>query len=233
MAPPFVRRVGSLDVAIPWLLLRGVSTGNMRAVVSALVGEETARGSPPNVVSRLKLAWWDGYRTWKERPLDDDWMCLWADGIHSGLRGDGGRLRALVVIGANARLEEHFPALEGGVRELAQSWRELLLGQERRGLRKPPKLAVGDGAPGFWSALLQVYPETPGQCCRVHKTSNVLKNLPKSSQAKAKEGLHQIWMAETREQAESDFGHWSAQYRDKYPKDADCPPKDREALSAF
>ena len=77
--------------------------GNMRAAVSALVGEGAARGLSPSVISRLKRAWWDEYRTWKERPLDDDWVCLWADGIHSGLRGDGGRLCARVVIGAIAR----------------------------------------------------------------------------------------------------------------------------------
>ncbi len=183
--------------------------------------------------SRLKRAWWDEYRTWKERPLDDDWVCLWADGIHNGLRGDSGRLCALVVICANGCGEQHFPAREDGVRESAQSWRELLPDLKRRGLRKPSKLALGDGALGFWAALPQVYPETPGQRCRAHKTSNVLKNLPKSSQAKAKEDLREVWMAETRDRAKPAFDHRLARYRDKYPKAADCLQKSREALPAF
>lgn len=198
LAPPFVRRAGSLDAAIPWLCPRGISTGDMRGAVSSLVGEEAARGLSANVVSRLKRDWWGEYRDWQKRGLDDDWAYLWADGIHSGLRGDGGRLCVLVVIGVNARGGKRFPAIEDGVRESARSWREVLTGLKSRGLEKPPKLAVGDGALGFWSALSEVYPETVAQRCRMRKTGNVLNYLPKAGQAKAKDGLHQIWMAETR-----------------------------------
>ena len=233
LAPPFVRRAGSLDAAIPWLYLRGISTGDMRGAVSALVGEDAARGLSANVVSRLKRDWWGEYQDWRRRDMGDDWVYLWADGIHSGLRGDGGRLCVLVVIGVNARGEKHFLAIEDGVRESAQSWREVLTGLKNRGLEKPPKLAVGDGALGFWSALSEVYPETIAQRCWMHKTGNVLNYLPKAGQAKAKDGLHQIWMAETRDAAERAFDRWLAMYRDKYPKAADCLGRDREALLAF
>ena len=233
LAPRYVRRCASLDAAIPWLYLRGISTGDMRKAVSALVGEETARGLSPNVVSRLKRDWWEEYDAWRSGELADDWVYLWADGIHSGLRGEEGRLCALVVIGVNANGEKHFLAIEDGVRESTQSWREVLLGLKDRGLRKPPKLAVGDGALGFWSALSEVYPETRGQRCWMHKSGNVLNYLPKSSQAKAKAGLHEIWKAETRDRAERAFDRWLACYRDKYPKAADCLGKDREELLAF
>jgi len=182
----------------------------MRDAVSALVGEEVAAGLSPNVVARLKREWWDEYGTWKKRGLEGDWVYVWADGIHSGLRGDEGRLCALAAIGVNARGRKHFLAIEDGVRESAQSWREVLLDLKRRGLTKPPKLAVGDGALGFWSALSEVYPATPGQRCWMHKSGNVLNYLPKAIRPKAKEDLHQIWMAETRDGAEGAFDHWLA-----------------------
>ena len=160
-------------------------------------------------------------------------MYLWADGIHSGLRGDDGRLCVLVVIGVNARGDKHFLAIEDGVRESTQSWREVLLGLRQRGFTRPARLAVGDGALGFWSALSQVYPETRGQRCWMHKTGNVLNYFPKSSQPKAKQGLHEIWMAETRAAAERAFDHWIERYEDKYPKATACLARDREELLAF
>ena len=169
LVPPYVRRSASVDAAVPWLYLHGVSTGQMRAAVSALVGEEAARGLSANVVSRLKRVWdeeWDEeYREWCRRDLADDRVYVWADGIHSGLRGDDGRLCVLVVIGVNARGDKHFLAIEDGVRESTQSWREVLLGMQQRGFTRPAKLAVGDGALGFWSALSEVYPQTRSQRC--------------------------------------------------------------------
>ena len=198
LVPPYVRRSASVDAAVPWLYLHGVSTGQMRAAVSALVGEEAARGLSANVVSRLKRVWDEEYRDWCRRDLADDWVYVWADGIHSGLRGDDGRLCVLVVIGVNARGDKHFLAIEDGVRESTQSWREVLLGMQQRGFTRPAKLAVGDGALGFWSALSEVYPQTRSQRCWMHKSGNVLNYFPKSGQAKAKQGLQEIWMAETR-----------------------------------
>ena len=135
LVPPYVRRSASVDAAVPWLYLHGVSTGQMRAAVSALVGEEAARGLSANVVSRLKRVWDEEYREWCRRDLADDWVYVWADGIHSGLRGDDGRLCVLVVIGVNARGDKHFLAIEDGVRESTQSWREVLLGMQQRVFR--------------------------------------------------------------------------------------------------
>ena len=210
VVPPYVRRA-SLDAAIPWLYLHGVSTGQMRQAVGALVGEEAARGLSANVVSRLKRSWDEEYRQWCRRRLDDEWVYLWADGIYSGLRSERERLCVLVVIGVNARGEKHFLAIEDGVRESTQSWREVLLGMKQRGFTRPAKLA-GDGALGFWAALSEVYPTTRTQRCWMHKTGNVLNYLPKSGQAKAKQGLHEIWMAETKAQAERAFDEWLERY---------------------
>ena len=163
-----LRRCASLDAAIPWLYLHGVSTGQMRQAVAALVGEQGARGLSANVVSRLKRSWDEEYRQWCRRRLDDDWVYLWADGIYSGLRGERERLCVLVVIGVNTRGEKHFLAIEDGVRESTQSWREVLLGMKQRGFTRPAKLAVGDGALGFWAALSEVFPATRTQRCWMH-----------------------------------------------------------------
>ena len=233
LVPPYVRRSASVDAAVPWLYLHGVSTGQMRAAVSALVGEEAARGLSANVVSRLKRVWDEEYGDWCRRDLYDDWVYVWADGIHSGLRGDDGRLCVLVVIGVNARGDKHFLAIEDGVRESTQSWREVLLGMKQRGFTRPAKLAVGDGALGFWSALSEVYPQTRSQRCWMHKSGNVLNYFPKSGQAKAKQGLQEIWMAETRAQAARAFDDWIERYEDKYPKATACLARDREQLLAF
>ena len=233
VVPPYVRRCASLDAAIPWLYLHGVSTGQMRQAVGALVGEEAAGGLSANVVGRLKRSWDEEYRQWCWRRLDDEWVYLWADGIYSPLRSERERLCVLVVIGVNARGEKHFLAIEDGVRESTQSWREVLLGMKQRGFTRPAKLAVGDGALGFWAALSQVYPTTRTQRCWMHKTGNVLNYLPKSSQAKAKQGLHEIWMAETKAQAERAFDDWLERYDDKYPKATACLARDRDELLAF
>ena len=233
LVPPYVRRSASLEAAVPWLYLHGVSTGQMREAVAALVGADAARGLSANVVSRLKRVWDEEYRSWCRRRLHDDWVYLWADGIHSGLRGADGRLCVLVVIGVDVRGEKHFLAIEDGVRESTQSWREVLLGMKRRGFTRPAKLAVGDGALGFWSALSEVYPQTRTQRCWMHKFGNVLNYLPKSSQPKAKQDLHEIWMAETRAQAERAFNDWLERYDDKYPKATACLARDREELLAF
>ena len=143
LVPPYVRRSASVDAAVPWLYLHGVSTGQMRAAVSALVGEEAARGLSANVVSRLKRVWDEEYREWCRRDLADDWVYVWADGIHSGLRGDDGRLCVLVVIGVNARGDKHFLAIEDGVRESTQSWREVLLGMQQRGFTRAGEAGGG------------------------------------------------------------------------------------------
>ena len=233
LVPPYVRRSASLDAAIPWLYLKGVAAGEMSEALAALVGPD-AKGLSSNVVSRLKREWEEEHRAWSRRDLSGDrWVYLWADGIYSGLRGTSQRLCVLVIIGVNARGEKHLLTVEDGVRESTQSWREVLLDLKRRGLAEAPKLAVGDGATGFWEALEEVSGSTRAQRCWVHKTRNVLNCLPKSSQAKAKQRLQEIWMAETREKAEEAFDWFLDAYEAKYPKATNCLRKDREELLAF
>jgi len=233
LVPPYVRRARSLDAALPWLYLKGIATGQMKAALEVLVGKE-ARGLSASVVSRLKRQWQDEYETWRRRSLGQDrWVYVWADGIYSSLRVEKQRLCALVVIGVNERGEKHFLAIEDGVRESTQSWREVLLDLKGRGLVVPPKLAVGDGALGFWGALEEVFPETRHQRCWMHKTGNILNYLPKSVQPKAKAALHEIWMAPSRQEAERAFDRFLETYGPKYPKATECLSKDRESLLAF
>ena len=233
LVPPYVRKAKSVEAALPWLYLKGISTGQMQEALSVLVGPE-AKGLSAGVVSRLKTAWCAEYTTWRQRRLDQDrWVYVWVDGIYGGLRAESHRLCVLVVIGVNERGEKHFLAIEDGVRESTQSWREVLLKLKARGLVRPPKLAIGDGALGFWAALDEVYPETRPQRCWVHKTANVLNYLLKSVQPKAKQALQEIWMAATRKEAYRAFDLWVDTYQVKYPKATECLSKDRDALLAF
>jgi len=233
LVPPYVRRAKSLDVALPWLYLHGISTGDMREALAALVGPE-AKGLSAPVVARLKSRWSQEYQSWRRRKLGKDrWVYLWADGIYSGLRAEDERLCALVVIGVNERGKKQFLAIEDGMRESKTSWADVLRDLKRRGLVVAPKLGVGDGALGFWAALKEVFPETRQQKCWVHKTANVLNYLPRAVQPKAKAALHEIWMAETKDDARTAFDQFIAAYGVKYPKAAECLAKDRDALLAF
>lgn len=232
LVPPYVRKTASLDAALPWLYLKGISTGEMQAALEALVGPE-AKGLSASTVSRLKQRWREDYDTWRQRRLDTEtWVYLWVDGIYSGLRADDQRLCVLVVVGVTAQGEKQLLAIEDGVRESTQSWREVLIELQARGLN-PPQLAVGDGAMGFWGALEELYPTTRHQRCWVHKTGNVLNALPTSGQAKAKRALHDIWQAATRQEAEQAFDRFLVTYESKYPKAATCLLKDRDTLLTF
>lgn len=232
LVPPYVRKSRSLEAALPWLYLKGVASGEMNEALKVLVGAEAA-GLSASTVSRLKQQWAGDYEQWRRRRLDKDrWVYVWADGIYSGLRAEDAKLCALVIVGVNERGEKHFLAIEDGVRESKQSWREVLLALKARGLNAP-ELAVGDGALGFWAALEEVFPKTGQQRCWVHKTANVLNALPKSVQSKAKQALHEIWQAETRAQAEKAFDLFIKTYEPKYPKAVACLLKDREVLLAF
>jgi len=233
LVPPYVRKAKSVEAALPWLYLRGISSGQMQEALSVLLGEEAAGLSAP-VVNRLKLKWQAEHRIWCERRLDADrWVYLWVDGIYSGVRAEDTRLCALVVMGVNARGQKRFLAIEDGVRESTQSWREVLLGLKARGLTEAPRLAVGDGALGFWAALEEIFPHTRAQRCWVHKSGNVLNYLPRSLQGKAKGMLHEIWMAPTRTRARAAFERFLETYQGKYPKATECLQKDRDALLAF
>ena len=232
LVPPYVRKTKSLEAALPWLYLKGVSSGEMGEALKVLVGPE-AQGLSASTVSRLKQAWTEEYRDWGKTRLDKErWVYIWADGIYSGLRSEDAKLCALVIIGVDSLGKKRFLAIEDGTRESTQSWREVLLELKSRGMNAP-KLAIGDGALGFWAALEETYPDTRQQRCWMHKTANVLNCLPKSGQAKAKQRLHDIWQAENRAEAEKAFELFITTYEPKYPKATTCLQKDREELMAF
>ena len=232
LVPPYVRKTKSLEAALLWLYLKGVSTGEMGDALRVLVGD-SASGLSASTVSKLKAQWSQEFKDWQQNRLDRDrWVYLWVDGIHSGLKGDHGRLCALVVIGVNELGKKQFLAIEDGTRESTQSWREVLLNLKARGMT-PPELAVGDGALGFWNALEEVYPDTLQQRCWVHKTANVLNKLPKAVHPKAKQALHNIWQSDTKDHAKSAFDLFTVTYQDKYPKAVECLEKDREELMTF
>ena len=231
--PRFARRTKSLDAVLPTLYLRGVSTGDFGEALSALVGAE-APGLGPGVIGRLKAAWAQDHDRWQRRDLSDrEYVYVWADGIYLRCRLEEDRQCVLVLLGATASGRKELLGFQTGFRESGQSWRELLEDLRGRGLREPPRLAVGDGALGFWSALEKVFPGTAHQRCWVHKTANVLNALPKSRRANAKRDLHQIWMAADRREAERALKTFSRKYGAKYPKAVRLLEKDRKTLLAF
>ena len=209
--PPYLRKSRSVEELIPWLYLKGISTGEFPEALQCLLGDD-AKGFSPNVVVRLKERWGQEYEEWSRRDLSgEEYVYVWADGIHVNVRleDEGNQKQCLLVLmGATAEGRKELIAVIDGVRESKQSWQELLLDLKQRGLTKPPKLAVGDGALGFWAALREVYPTTREQRCWVHKTANVLNKMPKALQSKAKSDLHQIWLAETRDAAIKAFDHF-------------------------
>jgi len=232
LVPPYVRKTRTLEATLPWLYLKGISTGEMGAALKVLLGPD-AKGLSANTISRLKQDWAKEYEGWRNTQLDKEPIVyIWADGIYSGLRGEDDKLCALVIVGVNARGQKQFLAIEDGVRESTQSWREVLLSLKSRGMNAP-KLAIGDGAMGFWAALEEVYPTSRQQRCWQHKTMNVLNCLPKLSQPKAKAAIHNIWQAETKEDAEKAFDLFIKTYEAKYPKATLCLQKDRTELMAF
>jgi transposase-like protein len=231
--PPYLRKTKSIEDLIPWLYLKGVSTGEFPEALAALLGPDAA-GLSATTVTRLKAHWEQEYVQWNKRSLDGKrYVYVWADGIHFNIRLEEDRQCILVLMGATAEGKKELIAIHDGHRESELSWRELLLACKTRGLTVDPRLATGDGALGFWKALAEVYPETQEQRCTVHKTANVLDKLPKRLQPAAKSKLHDIWQAETREQANQAFDLFLETYQAKYPKAAECLAKDREALLAF
>ena len=234
--PPYLRRTRSLGELIPWLYLKGISTGDMSQALAALLGPEAA-GLSATTVTRLKSIWEQEFKEWEGRSLaGKHYVYVWADVIHFNIRlEDEGNTRQciLVLMGATAEGRKELIAISEGYRESMQSWKELLLAVVQRGLTLPPLVAIGDGALGFWAAMAQVWPDTLGQRCWVHKTANVLDKMPKSLQAKAKAMLHEIWMAPSRADANKAFDLFLTSFRDKYPKATECLEKDRRELLAF
>jgi transposase-like protein len=228
--PPYARRSKSLEVLIPILYLKGVSTGDFEEALVALLGKD-AGGLSASTIGRLKEAWSDEHVRWSKRDLSAKrYVYFWADGIHIQARLEDEAQCLLVIIGATPEGKKEIVGLIDGVRESAQSWRELLLDLKRRGLAIAPELAVADGALGFWQAIEEVWPKTRGQRCWVHKTANVLNKLPKSQHSKAKRALQEIWMAETKKDALTAFDAFVETWRVKYDKAVECLIKDREAL---
>ena len=231
--PPYLRRTRTIEELLPWLYLKGISTGGFGEALSALLGRD-APGLSAGTISRLKAIWQEEHTQWEQRSLAHKrYVYLWVDGIHFGVRMEVANQCILVVMGATAEGKKELVALSDGFRESEQSWKEVLLDLKRRGLKHDPQLAIGDGALGFWKALPQVFGATREQRCWVHKTANVLNKLPKHLQPKAKSDLQQIWMADTRDDAQRAFATFVQSYAPKYPKATECLAKDRDALLAF
>ena len=218
--PAYLRRTAAIEELIPWLYLKGVSTGSFQEALQALVGEK-AKGLSANVIVKLKEQWTEEYDQWRRRNLSEkQYVYIWADGIHTKVRleDEGSQKQCiLVVMGATADGKKELLAVEDGYRESEQSWSELLLDLKQRGLTVAPKIAVGDGALGFWAAVRKIFSETKEQRCWVHKTANVLASMPRSVQSKAKSHLHDIWQAESRQNAQDAFDHFLEKYNAKYP----------------
>jgi transposase-like protein len=234
IVPPYVRKSPRVSSALPWLYLKGISSGDMSEALRVLLGED-ARGLSANVVSRLKAQWADEHVRWSRRDLSASrYVYWWADGIHTGLRSDHSDGQCLlVIIGVTPEGRKERVAIGDGYRESKASWQDLLLELKARGLQAGPRLAVGDGAMGFWAAMQEVFPDTTHQRCWFHKMGNVLNALPKSQHARAKADLQAIWMAATRDEANRAFDHFLTHYGAKYPKAAEKLTKDRHSLLAF
>jgi putative transposase len=232
--PAYLRRARNVEELLPWLYLKGISTGQFEEALTALLGPD-APGLSPATIRRLVGAWQAEHRRWQGRDLSAErYVYVWADGVYFTPRLEHDRQCVLVLIGADASGKKELLAIEDGFRESEQSWYELLVRlRDDNGLVIDPELATGDGALGFWKAAKKVWPTTKQQRCWVHKTANVLNKLPPSVQKKAKADLHAIYEAESRAEAETAFDRFLAKYRAKYDKAAACLAKDREALLAF
>ena len=231
--PPYARRSKSLEVLIPILYLKGVSTGDFAEALVALLGKD-AGGLSASTIGRLKEAWSEEHMRWSKRDLSAKrYVYFWVDGIHVQARLEHDAQCLLVIIGATPEGKKELVGLTDGVRESTQSWKELLLDLKRRGLSMAPELAIADGALGFWQALEEVWPQTRGQRCWVHKTANILNKLPKSQQSKAKRALQEIWMAETKKDARVALDGFIETWGIKYERAVECLIKDRDAPLVF
>lgn len=231
--PKWARRSPSLDALLPVLYLRGVSTGDFQEALSALVGPDAPNLSP-GAISRLTSEWQGEHDRWQRRDLSARrYVYVWADGVYLQARMEPQAECMLVMIGATPEGKKELVGFQVGVRESAQSWRELLVDLRSRGLSVPPDAAVGDGALGFWKAMEEIFPSTRHQRCWTHKVSNVLNKVPKSMHPAVKADLREIWQAETRAVAETALDTFTEKYGAKYHKAVTCLAKDREALLTF
>lgn len=231
--PPFMRRVPSIDALIPCLYLKGISTGDFAEALEAILGPHAQGLSATNIV-RLKEVWKQDYEAWRQHDLSDKhYVYFWVDGIYFNVRLDDERTCILVIIGATKDGQKELVAVHDGYRESKLSWLEILRDLKRRGLKKLPALATGDGALGFWAAAAEEFPSTRRQRCWVHKTANILDKMPKGVQNKAKKSIHDMYMAETREQALKAYDEFIRLYQAKFSAACECLEKDKEDLFTF
>ncbi len=231
--PPWCRKSPKVAEVLPVLYLRGLSTGDFQAALPQLLGKEASAGLSASGISRLLSVWEAEYRAFRERDLSEqDYVYLWADGVHFRIRLEEDRLCALVVIGVRPDGTKELLAIEDGYRESTESWSSVLRALHRRGMRAPV-VALGDAALGFWAALRDVWPETREQRCWVHRLANVLDKLPKRLQPKAKDELRQIMNAKDRASAEQGIARFEVEYGAKYPKAVESLLRDQDKLLTF
>jgi transposase-like protein len=231
--PKYLRRTKNIEELIPWLYLKGVSTGDFSEALAALLGKD-APGLSASTVTRLKEVWTAEYETWRSQVINERIVYIWADGIHFNIRlGEDDRMCMLVIIGATADGHKRILAVEPGYRESAMSWKEILLRLRSQGLSIDPELATADGALGFWQALRELFPITKEQRCWVHKTANILDKLPKSRQPQAKGMLHEIYLAATLEEAYKAINRFVEVFEAKYPRAVSCLLKDKDETLEF
>jgi putative transposase len=231
--PQWARRTKSLDALLPALYLRGISAGDFQEVLTALLGKDAPNLSPA-VIARLKGEWEEEHRHWQARDLSARrYVYLWADGVYLQARMESQAECMLVLMGATPEGKKELVGFQTGMRESAQSWKELLVGLKARGLSIAPEIAVGDGALGFWRALDETFPTTRHQRCWQHKTLNILDKLPKSVQPNAHKDLREIWLSPDRAAADFAITTFAEKYAPKYDKAVDCLLKDRETLLTF
>jgi putative transposase len=231
--PPYMRRSPKVAEVLPVLYLRGLSTGDFQAALPQLLGEEASAGLSPSVISRMLSVWETEYRAFRERDFSEqDYVYVWADGVHFRIRLEEDRLCALVMIGVRPDGTKELLAIEDGYRESTESWSSVLRDLRRRGMRAPV-VAVGDAALGFWAAVAEVWPQTREQRCWVHRLANVLDKLPKRLQPKAKDELRQIMNAAERTSAEEGIRRFEAEYGAKYPKAVESLKRDQDKLLTY
>ena len=232
LIPKYLRRSKSIDAWAAYAYLKGISEKDIPEVLTQILGE-SVKNLSHDVISRLKKSWVKEFDNWNKRDLSSlKCVYVYVDGIYQSLRKETDKLCVLVMIGVDESGKKHLIAMEAGYRESTQSWRELLIDLTSRGF-KLPKLAIGDGSLGFWSALREKFKGVKEQRCWFHKTGNILNHMPKSLQAKAKTDIHEIWKAETKEAAEKAIGVFTDKYSAKYEKAVNCLIKDKEALLTF
>lgn len=233
LLPPYLRRSQSVEEVLPWLYLKGISTNDFQESLTAMFGEN-AKGLSPSSIARLKSVWEQEVKDFQTRDLSrSQYVYLWVDGIHCGVRGDEESLCLLVIIGVTPEGKKELVALDDGYRESSESWRDVLRSLKERGLKKQPELAVGDGALGFWKALKEVFPDTKKQRCWQHKSLNILNLFPKAMKSKVLEALHEIWMAPSLKEAKKAVNRFEARFKDKYPKAVASLKKDEQELLTF